>query len=175
MKFKLFAFVAFIAAIQATSAYAEGENVIYFGSGSAETGPAATTSNKTPFTVGYLNLSNSRDSVFGFDVSGEGTKLDSTWGQNNAVKQANSFNLILGKNIGKTENSRYDLSAIVGFRHKTSSCPSSYLGYQCYANSEPKTSYAFNYGLALTWSYKSLMLGMRATGESKQALIGVRF
>jgi hypothetical protein len=175
MKFNLLVLMAAFVIIPNANASNDGENVIFFGSGSAEAGPASATSNKSPFAIGYLNLSNSRDSVWGFDIGGEGTKLDSTWGQNNAVKQANSFNLIAGRNIGKSENSRYDLAAIVGFRHKTSSCPSSYLGYQCYANTEPKTSYAFNYGLTLTWSYKNLMLGVRATGESKQALVGIRY
>jgi len=172
---KAFISVALLAVVSIANAATNGENVIYLGGGAAESGPIATTSNKSPFTVGYLKLSNTRDFVWGLDVSGEGTKLDSTWGQTNAVKQANSFNFLFGKNIGKTENSRYDASLIAGFRHKTSSCPSSYLGYQCYANSEPKTTYAFNYGIALTWSYKSLMLGVRATGESKQALVGIRF
>jgi len=175
MKLKFFTLLASLVVIPFANASNDNQHVIFYGSGSPESGPAASTSKKSPFTVGYLNLSNSRDAVWGFDISGEGTKLDSTWGQNNAVKQANSFNLIAGKNLGKTENSRTDLAAIVGFRHKTASCPSSYLGYQCYADTDPKTSYAFNYGMALTWSYKNLMLGVRATGESKQALIGIRF
>jgi hypothetical protein len=175
MKFNLLSLLMVFVILPSAHASNDGENVIFVGSGSAEAGPVSTTSNKSPFTVGYLNLSNSRDTIFGFDVSGEGTKLDSTWGRTNSVKQANSFNLIAGKNIGKSENSRYDFGAVIGFRHKTSSCPSSYLGYQCYADTSPKTSYAFNYGLVLTWSYKNLMLGVRATGESKQALVGIRY
>jgi len=27
----------------------------------------------------------------------------------------------------------------------------------------------------MTWSYKSILIGIRATGESKQALLGFRF
>lgn len=175
MNFKSILLVSALSTMSSVYASADGENVIFVGTGPTASGPATTTSIKSPYTIGYLNLSNTRDAVFGFDISGEGTKIDSTWGQNNAVKQANSFNLLFGKNIGKTDNSRYDFAVIAGFRHKTTDCPSSYLGYQCYANTEPKTSYAFNYGLAVTWSYKSLMLGVRATGESKQALVGVRF
>jgi hypothetical protein len=153
----------------------DGENVIYLGSGPAKSGNPSTTTSKSPFTLGYLRLSNTRDVVWGFDISGEGTMLDSTWGQNNAVKQATSYNLLIGKNLGKTESSRFDLAFIAGIREKTSDCPSSYLGYQCYANSKPNTTNAFNYGAALTWSYKGFMLGARATGESTQAIMGVRF
>lgn len=153
----------------------DGQNVIYFGAGSAKNGNPTTTSNKEPMSIGYLRLSNASSTVWGIDVAGEGTMLDSTWGQNNAVKQATSFNALIGKNIGKTANSRYDAALIVGMREETSKCPRSYLGYQCYANSEPKTTYGFNYGLALTWTYNSLMLGVRATGESTQAMLGIRF
>ncbi len=153
----------------------QAENVIYIGSGSAKSGDPTVTSNKSPFTLGYLKLSNTVNSVWGVDFSGEGTLLDSTWGQNQAVKQATSFNLLLGKNIGKTENSRFDASLILGMRHKTKSCPSSYLGFQCYADSKPDVSYGFNSGVALTWSYSSVLVGVRATGESTQLMLGYRF
>ncbi len=153
----------------------DGENVIYAGTGSAKSGSATATSSKNPFTIGYLRLSNSRDVVWGVDISGEGTLLDSTWGQNKAVKQATSYNLLIGKNVGKSETSRFDLAFVAGIREKTSSCPSSYLGYQCYADSKPNTTNAFNYGAALTWSTKGFMLGVRATGESTQAIAGIRF
>lgn len=152
-----------------------GQNVIYLGSGSAKSGNPTTTSSKSPFTVGYLRLSNSTDTVIGGDISGEGTMLDSSWGQNHAVKQATSFNLLLGKNLGKTENSRFDASLILGAKEKTRSCPASYLGYQCYADAKPNTSYGFNSGVALTWTYKSALIGLRATGESTQMLLGYRF
>lgn len=152
-----------------------GQNVIYLGSGSAKSGNPSVTSNKTPVTLGYLRLSNTTDTVWGADISGEGTMLDSSWGQNRAVKQATSFNILLGKNLGKTENSRFDASLILGAREKTRSCPASYLGYQCYADTKPNTSYGFNSGVALTWAYKSVLLGLRATGESTQILLGYRY
>ena len=176
MKFKKITTIIFVV-LGATSATADenGQNVIYLGSGSAKSGDPTTTSNKSPFTVGYLRLSNSTDTVIGGDISGEGTMLDSSWGQNHAVKQATSFNLLLGRNLGKTENSRFDASLILGAKEKTRSCPASYLGYQCYADAKPNTSYGFNSGVALTWTYKSALIGLRATGESTQAIIGYRF
>ena len=101
--------------------------------------------------------------------------LDSTYRQNKAVKQGMSFNLLLGTNLAKTELSRFDVAVLLGARQKTTDCPSSYLGYQCYADAEPDMKYGFNYGAVLTWSFKSVMVGIRATGESTQALIGMRF
>ncbi len=101
--------------------------------------------------------------------------LDSTWGQRNSASQATSYNFLIGKNIVKNENSRFDAAFLVGARESFSSCPSSYLGYQCYADQAPDTGHAINYGAVLTWTYKSLMLGVRLTGESKQALLGLRF
>ena len=156
------------------SANENGENVLYFGVGSAKSGDYLK-SNKTPFSIGYLSISSSRDSVWGADISGEGTMLDSTWGQRSAVNQAMSYNFLIGRNLTKSESSRFDAALLLGMRQSFSSCPSSYLGYQCYADSAPDTKYAFNYGAVVTWTYKSLMLGVRATGESAQALLGFRF
>lgn len=151
------------------------ESVVYLGSGSAKGGDSKTVSTKKPITFGYLRLSNTSDRVWGMDISSEGTMLNSTWGQDNEVKQATSFNLLVGTNLGKTENSRFDTALILGMREKSKSCPPSNLGYQCYADSKPNTSYGFNSGLALTWTYKSALLGLRATGESTQFLAGIRF
>lgn len=165
------------AAIFSTSlsiAQENGGNVIYLGIGAADKGNPDET-DKNPYSVGYLKLSNSSDTVFGIDISGEGTKLDSTYNQNQAVKQATSFNLLFGTNLNKTENTRLDVALLAGIRGKTVDCPSSFLGYQCYADTEPDTKYGFNYGAVLTLTYKSFLLGVRATGESTQALFGLRF
>jgi hypothetical protein len=152
-----------------------GENVLYVGSGSAKTGSATTTSNKNAVTLGYLRQSRNSENVWGFDVSGEGSMLDSSWGQNQVVKQATSYNVLIGKNFNKSESSRFDAAFVLGLREKTRECPKSYLGYQCYANSTPETKYEFNYGFIVSWTYKSLMLGGRVTGESTQALVGYKF
>jgi len=108
-----------------TSVYANdnGENLVYFGAGSAQSGNPLKSSN-TPMSLGYLKISNTSDSVWGFDIGGEGTMLDSTWNQNKSVKQATSFNFLAGRNLNKTENSRFDAALLVGGRQTFSSCPS---------------------------------------------------
>lgn len=164
------------AIVSASSVWANenGENLIYFGSGSSKNNSSQTTS-KTPFSLGYLRISNTTDFVWGVDFAKEGTKLDSTWGQTNAIKQAASYNLLIGKKLGKGETSRFDAAFLLGMREATSECPKSYLGYQCYANAEPKTTYKTNYGAVLTWTYQSFMLGVRAGSESTQMMVGYRF
>jgi hypothetical protein len=98
-----------------------------------------------------------------------------TTSNNNAVKQATSFNVLTGKNTSDSQLSRFDIAFVAGLREKSKDCPASYLGYQCYANSAPNTTREFNYGGLLSWSYQKLMVGARATGESNQLLIGIRF
>jgi hypothetical protein len=173
LKLVLVAF--FCMSTTALHANENGENVVYIGSGPVKNNDTSTSSDKKPITLGYLRQSRNSDNIWGIDISAEGSMLDSTWGQTQAVKQATSFNLLIGKNFTRNENSRFDAAFLIGVREKTSECPKSYLGYQCYANSTPDTKYGFNYGLVMTWTYKSLMLGGRVTGESTQALIGLRF
>ena len=167
-------FLALLAAAIFTDAKASEENTIYIGTGPAKTG-SPTTSNKAPLTVGYIRQSKTTSTIWGFDISGEGTLLDSTWGQNNAVKQATSFNFLIGKNISDNQISRFDIAFLAGLREKSTDCPASYLGYQCYANSTPNTTRELNYGGVLSWTYQKIMVGARATGESNQLLIGIRF
>lgn len=170
------ALLSLIAAATSIS-YAEesqgGTRIVYVGSG-----PAAkdnlTKSTEAPVSFGFLSVSNTSDSVWGLDFSGEGTKLESN-GSRVTVKQGWSYNLALGKNITKGENTRFDAAFLVGMRTTSSSCPTSYLGYQCYADEPPKNSYGFNYGVLATMTYKSVMFGLRGTGESAQALVGFRF
>ena len=167
--------LATIALVGATEAYADenGENLLYVGVGAAKSGDPRKSSDK-PMSVGYLKISNASDTVWGADFSGEGTKLESTGGRT-AVKQATAFNFLIGKNLNRGENSRFDAAFLVGIRTTSSTCPTSYLGYQCYADQPPTTSYGINYGVLATLTYRSLMLGVRATGESVQGLVGFRF
>lgn len=154
-------------------AHAEMEHIIYLGSGKAKSGDLEF--DGKPFSIGYLLLLNNTSFIFGVDVSKEGTMLNSTWGQTNALDQATSFNLLLGRNLTKNEKSRFDTALIMGTREKTASCPRSYLGYQCYANQSPDTTYDFNYGALLAYSYSSALVGLRVTGESTQGILGLRF
>ena len=151
------------------------ENVIYGGAGTAKDVKSSTTTDKTPFAIGYLRLNQGTDAVWGLDFAQEGSMLDSTYRQNRAVKQATSYNLLLGRNIIRSEGSRLDFAILIGARERTSDCPNSFLGYACYANEDPDISYSGNFGALLTWSFSKVTIGVRATGESTQALLGVRF
>lgn len=162
-------------AVSAVSTTHANESIVYGGIGSAKSNSSYGTSDKNPFSLGYINISEVRNFIWGLDFSKEGTLLDSTYGQDKAVKQGMSFNLLLGTNLARTELGRFDVAVLLGARQKTTDCPSSYLGYQCYANAEPDTKYGFNYGAMLTWSFKSVMVGIRATGASTQALVGFSF
>lgn len=174
-KFIKKAVVASVTILVASITFAadNGENVIYLGGGKSAKDDLP--KSDTAMNFGYLRLNNANDNVFGFDIAQEGTKLDSTWGQYNAVKSGTSYNVILGRNIARNDSYRFDAGVILGMREKSEDCPSSYLGYQCYADQDPNIEYAFNYGLLATISYKSVTFGLRATGASTQAIIGIRF
>lgn len=158
-------------ALVAFQSYANenGENVIYIGGGSSKTDSYGKSSG-TAVTLGFIKQSNTSDTFFGGDISGEGTKY-----HNGSPEKSTSFNLLMGKNLSKNENGRFDGALLLGFREKSSSCPTSYIGYRCYADSEPSTKYGGNFGALLTYTHKSLMLGVRATGESKQIIVGFKF
>jgi hypothetical protein len=159
----------FLAASSQAHAQVSGENILFAGSGSGKD------ADSKAYSIGYLRVSNSTDRVWGVDVGGEGYMEDSTWGNYKSSKQATSFNVLFGKNLHTGEGYRIDGTLIAGVREKSSSCSKSYLGYQCYADTAPDTKYSLNYGALLAVSYKSLTLGVRATGESKQVLLGIRF
>ena len=176
---KNFSTVAFaVAAIAgSTVSYAEendgSKGLFYVGAGTASSGNPQKSSDR-PMSIGFLSTSNPSGPAWGLDFSGEGTKLESN-GSRTTVKQSTSINVLLGTNLSKSENTRFDAALLLGARTSSSTCPTSYLGFQCYADEPPKNSYDFNFGVVATVSYKSLMLGVRATGQSTQALIGLRF
>ena len=147
----------------------KSERLIYGGGGTSSSG------NQSAFSVGFLIFPNTNDVFWGLDISGEGVKKDSTWGQNNANSRASSYNVLVGKNLMRSETSRIDGALLIGMKEESTSCPRSYLGYQCYADTEPDSTYGFNSGLALLWSNAKLMIGARVTGQSTQALLGFKF
>lgn len=163
--------VAALAATTVAGADIGGENVFTAGIGSSGSGGGAA------FAVGYLRLSNAHNVVWGVDVAGEGVSLDSTGGNVDKPRRAWAFDFLLGgKLFGySTGSGRIDSMFILGVREKSSTCPPSYLGYQCYADESPTVTYAVNYGAAITWSQENILLGMRVTGVSLQGLAGIRF
>lgn len=51
----------------------------------------------------------------------------------------------------------------------------SYIGFQCYADAEPESSYDFNYGVFGIYHIGNFALGARITGESQQLTSGFSF
>ena len=96
--------------------------------------------------------------VPGETVAGEGTALDSTYGRNNSVAQGLSYNFLYATNLSNNSDRRFDLGVIAGLREKSSDCPDSYLGYQCYADESPDVEYGFNFGAMLHVTFQTFKL-----------------
>jgi hypothetical protein len=146
-----------------------GENVFYLGAGKSVNGEYGD-KGKGAGTLGFLKLRANNDSVFGLDISSEGTSY-----HNGSPESAASVNLLVGKNFSRSDTGRFDGAFLIGARTKETTCPRSYLGYRCYADTDPDTSYAINFGAALFYTHQSLTAGFRFTGESRQVLLGFRF
>ena len=147
---------------------------LYLGIGSADDSKPYE-SDDTPWAVGWVHHVRDSKASWGVDVAGEGTMLDSTYDRDNAIKQALSFNIIGAANLSRAPNWRLDLGLLAGFRQTSKDCPDSYLGYACYADEAPDTDYSGNFGGVLFIGYKSLSIGVRATGESTMVTLGLNF
>jgi hypothetical protein len=148
---------------------AEKDVAVYVGGGKSSS------SNDTAVTLGIMFIPRTDSLIWGADISREGAKLDSTWGRDNESNAATSFNLLVGKSFSVLDNFHADVVPILGARETAESCPRSYLGYKCYADSTPDTKYTFNSGLGVFFSQNKLLLGVRATSVSSQLLIGTKF
>ncbi|NPD15302.1 hypothetical protein HOY34_08835 [Xinfangfangia sp. D13-10-4-6] len=151
-----------------------GRTSLYFGLGGAKSA-SEFRDDSTPLSIGIMHQLAGRKLVLGADIGREGTLLDSTWGRDQAVKQATSYNLLIGANVIENSRFRTDAALLVGVREDTSDCAASYLGYQCWANTEPDTEYKGNFGAVVNVSFNKMSLGVRATGESTQVIAGFRF
>lgn len=149
-------------------------NTFYLGAGSANS-DGAFENDDTPFSLGFTHQLVSSKMVLGFDIAGEGTMLDSTWGRDERPKRGTSFNLLLGRNMVDSGRFRADAALLLGVREAAKDCPDSYVGWRCYADRDPETDYKGNFGGVLTLSFDGFALGLRATGESTQVLAGLRF
>lgn len=149
-------------------------NTFYLGAGSAKAdGPFE--NDDMPFSIGFTHQVVNSKLVVGFDIAGEGTMLDSTWGRDERPKRGTSYNFLLGRNMVDSGRFRADAALLLGVRESAKDCPDSYLGWRCYADRDPETDYKGNFGGLLTFSFDKLTLGLRATGESAQMLAGLRF
>lgn len=87
---------------------AQAERVLYFGLGDEE--KISTTTVERPWTLGgFADTKN--NFIFGFDLAEEGAALETTHGQS-SIEQAMSINLIFGRQMTKTETSRFDIGPL---------------------------------------------------------------
>ena len=162
-----------VSAASGASALAEGLTV-YGGVGSDEA-----------FAVGVLFDRPTGRFFWGADLAQEGTQVDRTSGSGwtnrypHSVDPSLSLNGVFGitTRLGKNKKHRLLLAAVVGVRSTEQECSSgqSYLGYRCYADQSPKTSYTFNGGGFLGVQFDRLFAGTRLTGESTTVLLGYNF
>ncbi len=114
--------------------------------------------------------------MVGADLGIEGEAIDRTGGR---VKEESglSFNLLLGVAAVETERWRVVPFGLIGARRYKSTCPAgqSYLGYQCYADTDEEDHWKLNYGGGLMVHFDRLAIGARMTGESKTAIVGMNF
>jgi hypothetical protein len=178
MNFKLTGLVLFSFFILSESIVAQEDidknNVFYIGVGSSS--GSDDENDDTPWSLGFLHNSPTSNKVYGFDVSGEGTMLDSTYGGYDDLAQGFSFNFLYGIDVSKNQNDKISVGLLIGLIEEEQDCPDSYLGYQCYADESPDTDYGFNGGGFINYSVnESLNLGLRATSNSTQLTIGFKF
>jgi len=163
------------AAISQEEAKGPKSRLIFLGGGSSKGDADSFENDDTAWSLGWLQRMAGKSYSLGFDIAGEGTMLDSTWGQNEAVDQGFSINFLATRNLTSTDSFAVDLGLLLGARESAQDCPRSYLGYQCYADAKPKTEYEANFGVIGFVTFKSVSVGFRATGESTQLTLGINF
>lgn len=163
-----------LALLMGSAAYAQTtpQGVFYGGLGAAS--DEAYEDDTMPWSLGVMFRPATSPLVFGFDIAGEGTKLDGTYGYD-SLEQAFSFNFTFGGQIVSTDTMRLDAALLIGARETAADCSDSYLGYRCYADAAPEVEYEANYGAIVSATFGRGMLGVRATSESVQALVGIAF
>lgn len=129
-------------------------------------------SDSTAWSLGYLAANSGSGYRLGFDISGEGTLLDSTYNQDEAIDSGFSFNLLVGGDVA----SNFSAGVLLGAIETSQECAKqSYIGFECYADEDPESSYDFNYGVFGIYHMGGFALGARITGESQQLTIGFSF
>lgn len=100
--------------------------------------------------------------------------LDSTFGSDD-LRQAFSYNFLIGGVVNQSPGFRTDAMALIGVREGVADCPDSFLGFQCYADSEPDVEYEVNFGGVVNFAFDGFTTGVRVTGESAQVIVGLEF
>lgn len=151
-----------------------GMNTFYVGGGQAVKGDPQK-NDDMPFSFGIMHQAPANKFIMGLDVGFEGTMIDSTWGQDRSLSQGTSFNVLVGGNLVDSGRFKTNAALLLGMRKSVADCPASFLGFQCYADTDPIFTYEVNFGAVVTMSFDKVLLGVRATGESTQLLAGIRF
>ena len=148
------------------------KNSFFVGVGSSSGGDDE--NDDMPWSIGVTFKPAMSKNVYGIDIAGEGTMLDSTYGGYNSLSQGTSYNFLTGQQLDNSGKLAGGL--ILGFRETEADCPDSYLGYQCYADEPPDYEYAFNGGLFLFYdATEKVSVGVRWTSESSQFVLGFSF
>lgn len=151
-----------------------GLTTFYVGGGQAITDEPLKNDNM-PFSFGVMHQNFASKFIFGLDMGFEGTMIDSTYYKNEALSQGTSLNVLVGANLVDSGGFKTDAALLLGMRQSVVDCPDSFLGYACYADFDPNFQYEANFGAVITVSMNKTVVGLRATGESTQLLLGLRF
>lgn len=147
------------------------ERTVMFGAGS-NSDDGEYSSDSTAWSLGFLSNSTESGYRWGVDIAGEGTMLDSTSNQNEAIDQGFSINLLFGGDV----TGNVTAGVLLGAVETSQDCDQqSYLGFQCYADTEPNSDYDFNYGVWGMYKFSGFAVGARISGESQQLTFGIDF
>lgn len=139
---------------------------VYLGGGTKEPGldlPA--------LSAGFLYFNNTNPWALGIDAALEGTMQDATYGSV-STEQGYSVNALGGGSL-RVGDGRIGVAGLIGTRATGKSCAGdSYLGYQCYADTEPSVNYKLNLGGVVHVSFKRVLVGFRYTEQSGQVIVG---
>ena len=126
--------------------------------------------------IGVLHLAPGRQWSFGLDLAVEG-KRDDFSGGGYSEEDSWSVNAVIGFSAYNGTNWSIAPFGLIGARVYETSCPygQSYLGYQCYADTDPDNDWKLNAGGGLLIGFRRVVAGVRITGESTTAVAGVRF
>ena len=144
---------------------------IFYGGVGKSLEDSRSSSDATPWTIGFLAKASQFSGGIGIDISKEGTLLDSRGYRDQEITQALSLNLVVTSKI----LTNIDTGVLFGIRNKTAECPPSYLGFECYADRPATGDKTFNFGVISAFSLDRLILGFRITTVSQQLIFGVGF
>lgn len=149
--------ILLILAMLSFAPFANADGLTYIGLGKGKAEGSHT--NKVPWakdavTVGYIQLNNP-NYLWGFDIGKEGSSQKSV-AVGAQIEQRRTINGIIGKNMSKGSNTRFDLGLIGGIAMEQGSSKA-------------------NLGAIAMYGYGKIHFGLRVTKFSNQIVIGYKF